>query len=278
MVYVTGDTHGDLTRIKNFIVRFNCTSDDIIVILGDVGINYYGSNQETKAKFRYNNYGPTIFCIQGNHEERPFNISTYKEKEWHGGIVYYEEEFPNIIFAKDGEIYDIDNKKCLVLGGAYSVDKWYRIMRTYVKYQFTLPEMLTQEEYEYALMFIQGQYKDNDFVIRNKLEKIYKSFPKGICSWFQDEQPNDEIKQYVAQKLLNNPDVDVVFSHTCPSKYIPTEMFLSSINQSTVDNSTEDWLNEIENNLHYNKWYCGHWHTNKKIDKMIFLFEDFVEL
>lgn len=278
MVYITGDTHGDLTRIKNFIVRFNCTADDIIVILGDVGINFYGSSQETKAKFRYNKYGPTIFCIQGNHEERPFNISTYKEKKWHDGIVYYEEEFPNIIFAKDGEIYNLDNKQCLVLGGAYSVDKWYRIMRTYVKYQFALPEMLTQEEYELALMFIQGQYKDNDFAIRNKLEEIYKTFPVGTCSWFKDEQPNDKIKQNVQQKLSTNPKIDIVFSHTCPTKYIPTEMFLSSIDQSTVDNSTEQWLDEIEDNIQYNKWYCGHWHTNKKIDKMVFLFEDFVEL
>ena len=71
----------------------------------------------------------TFFCIHGNHEERPFNISTYITKKWNGGIVYYEEEFPNILFAKDGEIYNINGKSILVIGGAYSVDKEYRLLK-----------------------------------------------------------------------------------------------------------------------------------------------------
>lgn len=66
-----------------------------------------------------------LFCIQGNHEERPENISTYKEIDMLGGKVFIEEEFLSLIFAKNGEIYTIDNKKVLVIGGAYSVDKDY---------------------------------------------------------------------------------------------------------------------------------------------------------
>ena len=45
-----------------------------------------------------------------------------------GGKVFIEEAYPNLIFAKNGELYDIDNKKVLVIGGAYSVDKNYRII------------------------------------------------------------------------------------------------------------------------------------------------------
>lgn len=41
--------------------------------------------------------------------------------------MYYEESFPNLLFAKDGEIYDFDGKKAIAIGGAYSVDKWYRL-------------------------------------------------------------------------------------------------------------------------------------------------------
>ena len=61
-------------------------------------------------------------------------------------------------------------------------------------------------------------------------------------------------------------------------KYIPREVFLSSIDQSTVDNSTEEWLDTIEDRLTYSRCYCGHYHTNKTIDRMRFLFEDFLEL
>ena len=67
--------------------------------------------------------------------------------------------------------------------------------------------------------------------------------------------------------------MDVVLSHTCPLKYEPREVFLPGIDQSTVDKSTEQWLDTIEDKLTYTKWYCGHYHLQKTIDKMQFLFE-----
>ena len=71
--------------------------------------------------------------------------------------------------------------------------------------------------------------------------------------------------------------VDVVLSHTCPLKYIPLENFIADIDQSTVDNATKEWLGEIEGRLNYRRWYCGHFHTEKKIDKMRFVFNDIAE-
>jgi len=53
------------------------------------------------------------------------------------------------------------------------------------------------------------------------------------------------------------------------------EVFLSWIDQSRVDKSTEEWLDGIEDRLEYNKWYCGHYHTEKKIDKLEIMFENF---
>ena len=70
-----------------------------------------------------------------------------------------------------------------------------------------------------------------------------------------------------------NWQIDVVLTHTCPFSYTPTEAFMSCVDQSTVDNSTELWLDTIEKKLNYNAWYCGHWHIEKRIDKMHFLFE-----
>lgn len=142
--------------------------------------------------------------------------------------MYYEEEYPNILFAKDGEVYDFNNHKVLVIGGAYSVDKYFRLVRGY--------------------------------------------------NWYESEQPNYKTKSKV-RKVLNNLDnkIDIIISHTCPYKYLPREMFLDGIDQSTVDNSTEYFLDEIEQTTDYKKWYCGHYHTNKKIDKMIFMFDEIEE-
>ena len=68
--------------------------------------------------------------------------------------------------------------------------------------------------------------------------------------------------------------VDAVLSHTCPERYMPMEAFLSGIDQSTVDNSTEEWLGRIEEKLEYKGWYCGHWHLDRSIDSMRFMYDD----
>lgn len=227
MIYITGDMHGSLSPIYNFLDEYKPEPNDILVVLGDVGINYTGAINDVRLKCIIESYMDkncmTFFCIHGNHENRPQNISSYKEKEWHGGRVLYEERFPHILFPVDGDIFDIEGAKCIVIGGAYSVDKYYRLENGH--------------------------------------------------NWWSDEQPSPKIKAYVEKQLSNNK-VDIVFSHTCPAKYIPTECFLPMIDQSTVDNSTEEWLDKIENDLDYKAWYCGHWHTNKHIGKMHFLYHD----
>ena len=223
MIYITGDKHADFREVFYFCYANRTTRDDILIVLGDAGINYYASELDYTLKNSLLQYPITFFCIHGNHEERPENIKTYKTKKFHDGIVYYEEDYPNILFAKDGEVYNFNNHKVLVIGGAYSVDKYFRLSRGY--------------------------------------------------NWYESEQPNEETKSKVKNVLkdLDNK-VDIILSHTCPYKYLPREMFLEGIDQSTVDNSTEYFLDEIEESTDYNLWYCGHYHTDKEIDKIIFMF------
>ena len=42
-------------------------------------------------------------------------------------VIRYEEAFPNILFAKDGEVYDFGGLSCIAIGGAYSIDKFERL-------------------------------------------------------------------------------------------------------------------------------------------------------
>ncbi len=80
------------------------------------------------------------------------------------------------------------------------------------------------------------------------------------------------------QLIDNGNTIDIVLSHTYPPKYEPTEVFLSCIDQGDVDKSTEMWLDTIEERIDYKKWYCGHYHTSKVIDKMQLMFENFREI
>ena len=228
MFYLIGDTHRDFRRTAAFCDTVESTADDALIILGDAGINYYGGEKDRELKRQLVELPITLFCVHGNHERRPETLG-YAETVWSGGIVYQESEYPNLLFAKDGEVYDFDGKKCIVIGGAYSVDKPLRLSEGW--------------------------------------------------GWWPDEQPSPDIKKDVETRLdADGWHVDIVLSHTCPLKYEPREMFMSGVRQVSVDKSTEQWLDAIEDRLDYSRWYYGHYHTDKTIDKLRFMFNDFLEL
>lgn len=217
MIYIIGDTHRDFSRIY----KLEKDTDNMLIVLGDVGINYYLNEEDKNYKEYLKKLKLKLFCVRGNHEERPENISTYKEIEMFGGKVFIEEEHPNLIFAKDGETYNIDGKKILVIGGAYSVDKQYRLLHGYKWFK---EEQLTKKEMDTILAKVKGKH------------------------------------------------FDIVLSHTCPYKYEPREVFMQGLDQSKVDKSMEHFLDKVEENINYDKWYCGHYHTEKQVDKLEFMF------
>ena len=81
MIYVTGDTHGDFSRIAHFCARMNTKPDDIMIILGDAGINFYGGWRDHHKKEFISKLPITLFCIHGNHERRPATIPSYTRTE-----------------------------------------------------------------------------------------------------------------------------------------------------------------------------------------------------
>lgn len=40
MIYLTGDTHGKFERIDAFCRKFGTKKEDVLIILGDAGINF----------------------------------------------------------------------------------------------------------------------------------------------------------------------------------------------------------------------------------------------
>lgn len=229
MVILTGDTHGNFERIEEFCAEYDTALDDVMVILGDAGGNYFLDERDVEKRERLRRLPITLFCVHGNHEERPEELPGYKELIWHNGVVLYEPDYPNILFAQDGEVYDFGGKRALVIGGAYSVDKYYRLANH-------LP-------------------------------------------WFSSEQPDEATKTRVEEKLeMLGWRVNYVFSHTVPQSYVPRHTFLPTIDQSTVDTSTEDWLDKIERRLDYDTWYAGHFHVTESLGRVCLLFEDYEEL
>ena len=124
MIYYTGDIHGEVLHIRDMVTKYEIADQDVIVILGDVGMNYYGNNYgDQHRKKKLNKLGISVFCIHGNHEMRPETIPTYHEEKWQGGTVYVEDAYPNLLFAKDGEVYDLDQCYSSVRTGSYESRK-----------------------------------------------------------------------------------------------------------------------------------------------------------
>ena len=124
MIYFSGDIHGYPWEIKKFCKRQRLTKDDVLVLLGDVGANYYGDGRDDLMKDALAKVAPTLLCVHGNHEIRPQLVDGYHEAVWNGGKVWVQDHYPNLLFAQDGEIYTLNGLRYIAIGGAYSVDKY----------------------------------------------------------------------------------------------------------------------------------------------------------
>ena len=217
-VLITGDCHGRVTDrlvyIKNAMPECD-PSETAVIILGDVGFQYYKSKKDWKLKHDAAQFGYTLYCLRGNHEDRAMNMKDYvlSYDENVEGYVIYEEEFPNIRYFMDYVAeYKIMGKKVLCIPGAYSVDKWYRLQ--------------------------------NDF------------------HWFAEEQLTAEEMKY-AEEQFSGKYYDFVFSHTCPISWEPYDLFLSMIDQSTVDKTMEVWMDKLKDIFTWRHWLFGHYHENR---------------
>lgn len=66
MIYITGDKHGDFSEVYAFCCKNKTTRDDLMIVLGDAGINYYANEQDIYLKnslLQYPNVDPVSRTI-----------------------------------------------------------------------------------------------------------------------------------------------------------------------------------------------------------------------
>lgn len=121
-IIITGDLHGDIMRL------FNCnlpdaTKDDLVIVLGDFGCIW--SKETTVFNFSIIEDLPfSVAFVDGNHENFRLIRELEEVVEWNGGRA---GKLPSgVIHLLRGEIYNINNKRIGVCGGANSVDLWHR--------------------------------------------------------------------------------------------------------------------------------------------------------
>lgn len=116
MIYITGDTHipVDIQKlaVKRFPEQKEMTKNDYVIICGDFGGVWDGSNEEKYwIKWLKNKNFATLF-IDGNHEnfDMLYSLPTV---DFCGGTAHKVDN--GIYHLIRGEIYTIDGKKSLSL-------------------------------------------------------------------------------------------------------------------------------------------------------------------
>ena len=80
--------------------------------------------------------------------------------------------------------------------------------------------------------------------------------------WFAEEQLTAE-EMKTAEEQFSGKYYDFVFSHTCPVSWEPNDLFLSMIDQSTVDKTMEVWMDKFKEKFLWKHWLFAHYHADR---------------
>ena len=195
MIYITGDTHipVDIQKIstKRFPQQKEMTKNDFLIICGDFGGVWDGSNEEKYwiKWLKCKNF--TTLFIDGNHENFDIlcNLPTL---EFCGGIVHKITD--NIYHLIRGESYNIDEKTFFVLGGASSHDKQYRTEGK----NWWKEELPSEQEYIHAKCNLEKNNLIFDYIITHSApssiqKKVAPTYETNKLTEFLEEVKNNVV-------------------------------------------------------------------------------------
>ena len=142
-VFITGDIHGNNSIEKLNDEHFDSAGlsrDDYVIILGDFGLVWSDPMNTDEAYWLdWLEKKPwTTLFIDGNHENFDL-LGAYNTEPWHGGQVRYIRD--HIMHLCRAEVFEIGGHAFFCMGGAYSVDKQWRM-----PYETWWPQEVPNEE------------------------------------------------------------------------------------------------------------------------------------
>ena len=207
--FITGDTHGELDRVYNWIDRMNFNNSDInVIIAGDAGICWRKDKKDLKQtiNFHEDNYNFHIWFIDGNHEN--FDVLKSFEPDEYGIVnlslhIHYLPRGTGLYLATDNGV-----KSVIFCGGADSLDKIYRIPHL----SWWADEAITEEDINKCLEH-KKDIKKVDYIITHCCP--YSVFIKNrtylITLLDIDQAKVDHTSELMLDKLAMNIDCDKWF-------------------------------------------------------------------
>lgn len=247
MTYITGDMHGDYTRLKAgiFPEQKAMTKTDSVIICGDFGLWDASAQQDYWLDWLENRPFTTLF-VDGNHENFDL-LNQYPVREWHGGKVHLIR--PSVIHLMRGQLFNLDGKRIFTMGGASSHDISDGILEP------DDPDLKKKK----ALLEKQGRY-------------LYRI---NHLSWWKEELPNKE--EYDAAKATLDAcdwSADYIITHCAPSSI--ADILGGGSYQA---DALTDFLEDIRRRCSFTYWFFGHYHDNRVVmKKFVELYEQIIKL
>ena len=198
MIYITGDTHGEISRFSENEAIKNLSSDDFLIICGDFGFVFSEENTITAQieaeNLDYISSLPfTTLFIDGTHENFE-RLNAYSVETWNGGKVHRVRE--KILHLMRGQVFELQNQKIFTMGGGVS-----KYGNETEKLRWWMPngnplELPNNDEFEEAKSNLKKHNYKVDLIVTHKAPysvikgdniATVKEPPDGILSDFLDE-------------------------------------------------------------------------------------------
>ena len=162
MIFITGDTHGniDINKLntRKFPEQKNLSKSDFVIIAGDFGLIWEASN-ESKYWIKWlSEKNFTTLFIDGNHENFDL-LNLYPIIQWNGGNVHQITD--SIIHLMRGQVFVINHLKFFTFSGAKSYDKEFRKEGI----SWWKEEIPSEEEYHEGLRNLEFNNWEVDYIV-----------------------------------------------------------------------------------------------------------------
>lgn len=172
MIYIRGDTHGDLSAVT--FLRSKLTAEDKLIVTGDFGFVFRGEKQSIAERNNLDALAALpfeILFVDGNHENFEV-LETYPEVIRYGAPV--RQIRPNVFWLRRGYVYTIEDNTFFVMGGGYSLDKARRLEyeRMWGEKVWFEAEMPSDAEYRRAIENLTAHGMAVDYVLTHTAPRL----------------------------------------------------------------------------------------------------------
>ena len=204
MIYITGDTHRDIDisklNTRMFPEQKSLTKSDYVIICGDFGMVWDNSNTDLYWRKWLDDKPWTTLFIDGNHDNHSL-IYAFPEVDMFDGKVRKVSD--SIYYLQRGQVFNIDGKSILAIGGADSVDKEWRL-----QYQRETGEQIwweSEQISEYDILLAMNAVQHNyDGVIDIVISHAAPYFIEKQIGEYIKHTPSSRLLGYLAQQIKFN--------------------------------------------------------------------------